>query len=79
MSKSDQLKNKLFEWGGVVTAILYSVLIALNIGAEFWGFCLLLISALLIGTWAYLGGYKGMLLLQVFYATAGVVGMIRWF
>lgn len=62
-----------------MTAILYSTLVALNIGAEFWGFLLLLTSALLIGVWAYLGGHKGMLLLQLFYATAGVVGMVRWF
>jgi hypothetical protein len=29
--------------------------------------------------WAYKLKYKGILLLQVFYATAGIIGMIRWF
>jgi hypothetical protein len=38
-------RQKLLEWAGVATAILYSMLIALNIGAEFIGFSLLLISA----------------------------------
>ena len=38
-------RHKLLEWAGVTTAILYSMLIALNIGAEFIGFSLLLISA----------------------------------
>ena len=46
---------------------------------EFFGFCLLLLSAILIGIWAYRGGHKGILLLQFFYATAGIIGMIRWF
>ena len=72
-------KNKVLEWSGVITAILYSLLVAMNIGAEFIGFILLLISAILIGLWAYFGKHKGILLLQIFYATAGIVGMIRWF
>ena len=73
------MKNKFFEWAGVVTAILYSLFVALNIGIEFLGFCLLLLSAILIGLWAYSGGHKVILLLQFLSATAGIVGMIRWF
>ena len=72
-------KNKILEWSGVVTAILYSLLVGMNIGAEFIGFILLLISAILIGLWSYFGKHKGILLLQIFYASAGIIGMIRWF
>jgi len=72
-------KDKLLEWTGVITAIIYSLLVALNIGAEFLGFTLLLISAILIGLWAYFGKHRGILLLQIFYASAGIIGMIRWF
>lgn len=72
-------KLKFFEWFGVITAIFYSMLVALNIGAEFLGFSLLLISAISIGVWAYLGKHRGILFLQLFYATAGIIGMIRWF
>jgi len=32
------MNNKFFEWAGVVTAILYSLFVALNIGIEFLGF-----------------------------------------
>ncbi len=73
------MKEKILEWGGVITAIIYSLLVALNIGAEFLGFTLLLISAVLIGLWAFIGKHNGILLLQVFYASAGIIGMIRWF
>ena len=52
------MNNKFFEWAGVITAILYSLFVALNIGIEFFGFCLLLLSAILIGIWAYRGGTK---------------------
>ena len=53
--------------------------VALNIEIEFLGFCLLLLSAILIGIWAYRGGHKGILVLQFSYATAGIIGMKRWF
>ena len=72
-------RSKLFEWLGVITAIMYSLLVALNIGAEFVGFSLLLISSFLIGIWAYWGEHRGILILQMFYASAGIIGMFRWF
>ena len=65
-------KSRIFEWLGVLTAIIYSLLVAANIGAEFIGFTLLLISSGLIGVWAFLGKHKGILFLQFFYATAGI-------
>ena len=73
------MKSKALEWFGVVTAIMYSMLVALNIGVEFTGFLLLLVSAFLIGYWAYLGRHNGILFLQFFYATAGIIGMVRWY
>ena len=78
MDKTFFNREKFFEWSGVATAILYSLSVAMNIGAEFIGFTLLLISSILIGIWSFLGKHKGILFLQVFYATAGIVGMIRW-
>lgn len=72
-------KQKIFEWLGVLTAIFYSLLVALNIGVEFIGFTLLLLSSGFIGIWAYMGKHRGILLLQVFYATAGIIGMVRWY
>ena len=67
------------EWVGVITAIAYSLLVASNIGLELVGFSLLLISAVAIGLWANLGGHRGILLLQFFYAIAGLIGMVRLF
>ena len=72
-------KDKVFEWLGVATAVVYSLLVASNTGFEFLGFALLLLSAFSIGIWAYLGKHRGILFLQFFYATAGVIGMIRWY
>jgi hypothetical protein len=72
-------KSRIFEWLGVVTAIAYSLLVASNTGLEFIGFTLLLLSSFLIGIWAYLGKHRGILFLQFFYATAGIIGMIRWY
>jgi len=67
------------EWSGVVCAILYSLILALNLGVEFYCFILLFISASLIGVWAYLCSHYGVLLLQGFYAVAALLGMYRWY
>ena len=71
--------SDFLEWGGVITAISYTLLIALNIGAELIGFSLLFISAFLIALWSFKKNHKGILLLQLFYATAAILGFIRWF
>lgn len=70
---------KYLEWFGVITAIAYSLFVASNVGLEFLGFILLFISAISIGAWAHLGGHRGIFLLQIFYAVAGLIGMVRWF
>lgn len=77
MIKQELLKTAL-EWSGVITAIVYSLLVASNTGYEVLGFTLLLISALAIGLWALLCKHYGILLLQFFYASAGIIGVWRW-
>lgn len=66
------------EWSGVVTAIIYSLLVASNTGLEFLGFGLLLASSFLIGLWAWQRSYLGIFLLQFFYASAAIIGLFRW-
>ena len=61
------MNNRIFEYTGVATAILYSLFVALNIGIEFIGFALLLLSAALIGIWAFRGKHKAILLFQFSY------------
>ena len=78
-SATVKMNLKVLEWFGVITAIAYSLFVASNVGLEFLGFVLLFISAMSIGAWAYLGGHRGILLLQFFYAVAGLIGMVRWF
>jgi hypothetical protein len=70
--------KKILEWFGVLTAIAYSLLVASNTGYEVLGFSLLFISAISIGLWAFFFKHYGILLLQFFYAAAGVIGIIRW-
>ena len=72
-------KRKILEWFGVLTAIIYSLLVASNTGFEFIAFSLLFISALAIGLWAYLHEHWGVAFLQIFYAVAGLIGMFRWY
>jgi hypothetical protein len=70
--------SQSLEWCGVVAAIMYSLLVALIVGLELMGFTLLLVSSFSIGLWAYLGNHRGILYFK-FYATAGIIGLSRWF
>tara|TARA_B110000037_G_scaffold200079_1_gene240388 strand:+ start:287 stop:550 length:264 start_codon:yes stop_codon:yes gene_type:complete len=70
--------TKILEWFGVLTAIVYSLLVASNTGYETLGFSLLLVSAISIGFWGFLCRHYGILVLQFFYAAAGILGVIRW-
>jgi high-affinity Fe2+/Pb2+ permease len=54
------------------------MLVASNTGNEVLGFALLLLSAVVIGAWAFLCRHFGILLLQFFYASAGIIGVLRW-
>lgn len=70
--------KKALEWFGVMTAIVYSLLVASNTGYEVLAFLLLFISAISIGLWAFICKHYGMLILQFFYASAGIIGVVRW-
>ena len=65
MNKQNVIK-KVLEWFGVITAIIYSLLVASNTGYEVLGFTLLFISTLAIGLWALLCKHYGISLLQFF-------------
>ncbi|SMO45461.1 hypothetical protein [Ruegeria faecimaris] len=68
----------LFEITGSVLAMAYALLIASNIGAEILGFSLLLVSSALFAAWALIDRRWTFLLLQAFYATSAIIGLIRW-
>ena len=68
----------VFEVTGSVSAMIYALLIASNTGNEILGFSLLLISALLFAAWGWLDKRWTFLLLQGFYATSAIIGLVRW-
>ncbi|MEB8386062.1 hypothetical protein OO012_02380 [Rhodobacteraceae bacterium KMM 6894] len=67
-----------FEVTGSVLAMAYALLIASNTGNEILGFSLLLVSSMLFAGWGYLDKRWTFLLLQGFYATSAIIGLIRW-
>ncbi|MCZ4351279.1 hypothetical protein O4H61_02005 [Roseovarius aestuarii] len=67
-----------FEVSGSVLAMAYALLIASNTGNEVLGFSLLLLSSGLFAGWALIDKRWTFLLLQGFYATSAVIGLIRW-
>lgn len=68
----------LFEVTGSVLAMAYALLIASNTGNEALGFALLLVSSGLFAAWALIDRRWTFLLLQGFYASSAIIGLIRW-
>ena len=78
MTRDNRKLTSLFEVIGSILAMVYAMSIAMNIGAEMIGFSLLLVSSVLFAGWATLDRRWTFLLLQVFYATSAIIGLIRW-
>lgn len=70
--------TSLFEITGSVSAMAYALLIASNTGREMLGFSLLLLSSGLFAGWALIDKRWAFLLLQGFYATSAIIGLLRW-
>jgi len=70
--------TSIFEITGSGLAIVYALLIASNTGSELLGFSLLLVSAGLFAAWAVIDRRWAFLVLQFFYATSAIIGLIRW-
>ncbi|MDM5147487.1 hypothetical protein NQX30_03765 [Candidatus Persebacteraceae bacterium Df01] len=77
-NKDKQKLITLFEVSGSVLAIFYALLIASNTGNEILGFTLLLVSSGLFAAWAVIDKRWAFLLLQFFYASSAIIGLIRW-
>ena len=69
---------QIFEVLGSALAIVYALLIALNIGQEVLGFTLLLVSALLFAGWGIVDRRWAFFTLQLFYITSAIIGLLRW-
>lgn len=78
LSRNHRRLTTIFEVTGSLLAMAYAILIASNIGAEIVGFAMLLISSALFAAWAVLDRRWTFLLLQLFYASAAVIGLVRW-
>lgn len=70
--------TKACEVGGSIIAMAYALLIASNTGNEVLGFALLLLSSSLFAAWAVIDRRWTFLVLQGFYASSAVIGLIRW-
>lgn len=67
-----------YEITGSALAIVYAFLIASNTGNEVLGFGLLLVSSGFFAVWGFIDERWAFLLLQFFYITSALVGIVRW-
>jgi len=78
LSQDRRRLTGVFEVTGSALAMAYALLIASNTGSEVLGFALLLLSALLFAAWAVIDRRWSFLMLQGFYVSSAIIGLIRW-
>lgn len=68
------------EWAQMITGLTAATLVSLNIG-DYWVFiamCLFLIKDSMMGVFAYINKYPGIIVSSIGYAIIDLIGIIRW-
>ena len=66
------------KWIGTAAGVAGATLIALNLGAEGYGFVLFLVSSLIWSTVGWVQREPSLLVLQIAFTAINVVGIWRW-
>ena len=72
--------SKFLEWAQMVTGCTAALVVSLNIGDAwvFWSMCLFLVKDSMMGLFAYMNKYPGIITSSVVYASIDLVGIYNW-
>lgn len=68
----------LLEWIGCITGLLGSFLLAAKVAASGFGWALFIISNICWAAYAIMTRARGMLLMQLGFTVANIIGIFRW-
>lgn len=72
--------SKFLEWAQMVTGCTAALIVSLNIGDTwvFWAMCLFLVKDSMMGLFAYINKYPGIIASSMVYIPIDIVGVVRW-
>lgn len=77
--KKNNDKYTLVDWVGAVSGIMGAIIIASNIGVNWIGYVVFLVSSV---CYSYLGwkvNRKGLMTMNLLFIVINIIGLIRWF
>jgi hypothetical protein len=71
---------KFLEWAQMVTGCTAALIVSLNLGADwvFWAMVLFFIKDAMMGLFAYIQKYPGIMVSSAIYVVIDVIGIYRW-
>jgi uncharacterized membrane protein len=72
--------SKFLEWAQMFTGCSAAMIVSLNLGDTwvFWSMCLFLIKDSMMGIFAYMNKYPGIVTSSIVYAGIDLLGIYRW-
>lgn len=72
--------SKILEWAQMITGCTAALIVALNLGSTwiFWAMVLFLIKDFILGVFAYLNNFPGIVTSSVLYIIIDMIGVYRW-
>lgn len=72
--------SKFLEWAQMVTGCTAALIVSLNIGDTwvFWAMCLFFIKDTMMGMFAYINKYPGIIMSSLIYVLIDAIGIYRW-
>jgi len=72
--------SKFLEWAQMFTGCSAAMIVSLNLGDTwvFWSMCLFLIKDSMMGIFAYMNKYPGIVTSSIVYACIDLLGIYRW-
>lgn len=72
---------KTLEWAQMVTGCTAAAIVSFNLGDTwvFWAMVLFLIKDSMMGVFAYIKNYPGIMTSSVIYVVIDAIGVYRWF
>ena len=72
--------SKFLEWAQMVTGCTAALIVSLNLGSEwvFWAMVLFFIKDAMMGVFAYIQNYPGIMVSSIIYVGIDLIGVYRW-
>jgi nicotinamide riboside transporter PnuC len=78
-SDNKPLWLKVLDYVGAVAGVLGATIIALNLGLNFWGYAVFLISSTFYMVFGYATRNWGLMTMNIIFCGVNVIGLVRYF